>query len=457
MNDIDLDIQHYNYSDLLELFQNCNTEQERKTHLNNIKINYPTDIFKFFNQGFVLLSLLEEINVKMFPSHFPKEKKEEFISEIHKIPHFELNSMNQNLQQLFNNGHPIAQEENRFENKIIQTSVDNRDIFIQKPPNMETNKITNSYVNFVTPGDINSLKRLTKTVNLNLNTAFRLQYFQTSSTNFSYAIPNEVKNVVSLGLSSIEIPNFSWYLISADQQNNIFYISIADTLFRIIVPDGNYTSTTLEDYLNSTYFYTSGTINDLQYIQFSINNISNKTSIINNNPNPSIKVQILFLNKDGNNCISNVKNGNSNNCSSWQRTFGWLCGFRKILYMDISDSNPLTSEGLFDDGNNNYFYLAVNDHQNNTNYSNIVTFENSILNDNVIAKIQIIKNSFAYFYNNSILSKTIQYNGPVTLSKLEIKLIDKYGSIISLNSMDFSLTLELEVLYESFNFKNITY
>ena len=36
-----------------------------------------------------------------------------------------------------------------------------------------------------------------------------------------------------------------------------------------------------------------------------------------------------------------------------------------------------------------------------------------------------------------------------------IKIIDHFGTIIDLNNMDFSMTLELEILYENFNFKNV--
>ena len=42
------------------------------------------------------------------------------------------------------------------------------------------------------------------------------------------------------------------------------------------------------------------------------------------------------------------------------------------------------------------------------------------------------------------------------MSKLQIKLLDQYGSVIDLNNMDFSMTIEVELLYENFNFKNVT-
>ena len=88
---------------------------------------------------------------------------------------------------------------------------------------------------------------------------------------------------------------------------------------------------------------------------------------------------------------------------------------------------------------------------------NIIGFENSILIENVIAKIPLKNNNYFFIFNeNNSSKKTRLYNGPVNINKLNIKLIDKFGKIIYLNNMDISLTLEFEILYESFNFQNIT-
>ena len=59
--------------------------------------------------------------------------------------------------------------------------------------------------------------------------------------------------------------------------------------------------------------------------------------------------------------------------------------------------------------------------------------------------------------SNNALTKTRKYNGPVNISRLNIKILDKFGNCIDLNYMDYSLTIEMEILYESFNFKNVTY
>ena len=85
---------------------------------------------------------------------------------------------------------------------------------------------------------------------------------------------------------------------------------------------------------------------------------------------------------------------------------------------------------------------------------NIIGFEKSILDDYIIAKIPIINGSISFDINNP-LTKTRRYNGPVNIRNFHIKLLDMFGQAIDLNYMDYSFTLEMEILYECFNFKDV--
>ena len=58
---------------------------------------------------------------------------------------------------------------------------------------------------------------------VHLSSKFRNNYYNTSSTNYSYKFPNILKEVISLKLRSIEIPN-SWYTISKKFGNTKFFI-----------------------------------------------------------------------------------------------------------------------------------------------------------------------------------------------------------------------------------------
>jgi hypothetical protein len=138
-------------------------------------------------------------------------------------------------------------------------------------------------------------------------------------------------------------------------------------------------------------------------------------------------------------------------------TLGWALGFRIGSYKNIDKC--IFSEGLFDGGGDRYIYVVVNDYQYNSNELNIVGFNESIMGDNIIAKIPMVQGKLSLIIddNSNPLTKTRKYNGPVNIRNLQIKILDKFGSTINLNNMDFSLTLELELLYEGFNFKNITF
>jgi hypothetical protein len=68
-----------------------------------------------------------------------------------------------------------------------------------------TNLVANSVINGVGPGHLNSIKRVTQFLNLNLNTCFRSNYYNSNPCDFLYNIPTEVKNVVSMRLASITL------------------------------------------------------------------------------------------------------------------------------------------------------------------------------------------------------------------------------------------------------------
>ena len=78
---------------------------------------------------------------------------------------------------------------------------------------------------------------------------------------------------------------------------------------------------------------------------------------------------------------------------------------------------------------------------------------------NIIAKIPygcnlspltVSTNSFPTMFINdeSIISSDRQYFGPIHLQKIAIRLLNRYGNVVDLNLLDFSFTLEMNVLYE---------
>lgn len=440
---IDLNIDNYTFNDLLNVYRITNIYSleniDKMTNkLQSIKVkNYSNDIIIFFTKAYnVICSIFKLHNLNIIKNIENFENINEYYNKIKNIENFEKKNID-DIVNFFKDTYTNSYENILFSEKKL-ASLNNRSLY----NNLNTNAIDNVVINNVAPGNLNSIQRLTQYLNLNLNSCFRSNYFKSKPSDFQYIIPSEIKNILSMRLVSIEIPN-SWYLISKENKNNCFEIIVTSTnkqllkTYKIEIPDGNYTARSLEDFLNETYFYKTEKNELTKYIKFSINKYNGKTSfeLLKN----EINISLFFSDEYNENPLI---------------TFGWLCGFRMTNYLNITST--IFSEGLFDNSNNNYLYLIIDDYQYNNNSSNIVGFDKSVLNENVIAKILLKNNKHSFIFDNNIITKIRQYNGPVNISKLHIKLIDKFGTVINLNNMDISLTLEFELLYESFNFKNIS-
>lgn len=440
MNDFDLNINNYNFDDLQKLFkididkiQNINDlKNDLSAKINNSINGLPAEIQLFFNQAkTIILFIYEFVSNKLIT----KDEIREYQNKLTKLDNLPTKTYNEVYSFIFTMTPDVHNEPYLNTDSRINPSLNNRN---------NTNIVYNTVNNEIAPGDLNSVKRVTQLLNLNINSCFRTNYYQSNPCDFLYMIPSEIKKVVSMRLVSIEIPN-SWYLIAKEKKNNKFFISIqknesSPVDYEIIIPEGNYNSDSLQDYLNTHFFYESDIDTDLKYIKFEINNYNLKSS--------------FSLIEDCENISFSLKFTNDMNFNMMD-TFGWILGFRLNCYVK---GEEFVSEGLFDAGGDRYIYVSINDFQYNSNNSNIVCFDQSILNEDVIAKIPMINGKLSLIINdnNNSLAKIRRYNGPVNINRLGIKILDKFGNVIDLNNMDFSLTLELELLYENFNFKNIT-
>jgi len=451
-NNIDLDINSYDFFELLNIYHLSNDNNYENLNkiedkLKLIKTKFSSDIYSFYLKAARLIIYIYALFEQNYILSMNDTKSiQNYMEKIKKINEYEKYKPNEIINIIVEN--KIKQE--RSQQSIFDTDVNSvlnttsRLNTLDSLVHNKTNIVYSSFPNSVAPGDLNSIKRITQLINLNLNSCFRHNYYASNPCDFQYFIPTEIKNVLSVRLASIEIPN-AWYLFSHLKKNNIFNIVIEyceTKVFQIVIPDGNYDSDSLQNYLNTTYFYEADKDNLLKYIKFSIDPYSFKTTFeltLNHPANFSYSLQFV---DDINQNIMN--------------TMGWTLGFRLGSYLDIS--GIITSEGLFDAGGDRYIYMAITDYQYNNNISNIVGFDKSMLNEDIIAKIPIVNGKLSLLIDesNNPLAKSRKYNGPVNLSKLHIKILDKFGKVIDFNNMDYSFTLELEVLYESFNFKNVT-
>ena len=434
---LDLDINHYTYEDLLLSFKVkkediCDLDKLREKR-DKVKEKYPNqeNIVLFYEKAYKIIECIYELfqqNVVLSLTDLVVIQPH--VEKIKRVPSFEKMIVTEVL-------------------KYLDLSQSQQKMYITSPPPLPPPSAPpiSTFSNASAPGSLNSLKRITQLQNLNLNSSFRHNYYESVSTDFDYLLPTEIKNVISMRLASIELPN-SWYLFSQKRGNNQFIVKtmLNNVLesYQIIIPDGNYDNDSLSQYLNTHYFTSASTTSSLQYIKISIpdNNLKTEFQVTGLPVGFSFSFSLYFY-----------KPASPDNI---MKTVGWIMGFRFPMYMNIETT--IQSEGLYDGNGDRYIYLSVTDYQYNTNSTNVVGFDGSSMDEDILAKVQLIqgKLSMAMEDNNHPLTKRRVYNGPVNLRKFHISILDAFGDVVELNDMDFSFTLELEILYESFQFRDVS-
>ena len=280
----------------------------------------------------------------------------------------------------------------------------------------------------VNPLTIKTLKKV-----LNIDTRFRDNYENSSSTDFVINLPTAFKKVLSLQVINYQLP-YTIYSISKKTGSNSFYVD--SNLIEIM--DGGYDENTL-----------------VQEIQKSLpNNIEIEYN--------SISARFIFTSKNHHVFSLNfdyIENATMNynlatNIDKNQLTLGWIMGFRnnriikngKQTAIKYDGSNTYISEYCYDGGlSNKYYLLSVNDYQNNHNIAFVGAFKyQSLTDNNILCKMT---NSKEDGMKTVLYPKRI-YFGPTNINKLHIKIYDEYGRILDVNNSDLSVEIECEILYD---------
>lgn len=305
---------------------------------------------------------------------------------------------------------------------------DGSNFVIDKPQESITNFIQpiNTFPTETTPGVLNRLRRRTRIVSLAMNTFFRDSNSVSSSDCF-FTLTYTLKNVVGIRLLSVELPE-SIYLVSVYTMSNWLHIWIPSNNISgdIFIPEGCYSAallqTTLENAINTTL--------GVNYFKVLIDPISNKTTIYNT---MNLDFDLVFHNEKNN--------------SKFEQSLGWILGYRTAFNYNASSYK---SAGLFFSTPLDYLFFVLNDF-NIYNSSNLIAmFNDSYIDKNILAKIPYSNNNYQILFdgNNEILSPKRQYFGPVDIKKMGVQLLNKYGQVVNLNFMDFSFTLEVEMVYD---------
>tara|TARA_B110000037_G_scaffold81864_1_gene97473 strand:+ start:555 stop:1952 length:1398 start_codon:yes stop_codon:yes gene_type:complete len=334
-------------------------------------------------------------------------------------------------------------------------------------------------------GTLNPIQKKTITKIINIDSIFRPNYDNTTSTNFMWNLIQRETNVVSMRVSSVDIPVL-WHAITDKMNRNEFRIhlynmnGLPDIEQTIIIPPGNYISDTFTNMLNLIFKKQAG---GLQYLIAEVDSVSSRTIIRAVDKDDIIADSIgltthaafdpanafyapdFFFTID---FFPQLNKYSSHDAEpEFQRTVAWYMGFRKYKYK-IEQSNlvqhilydpfhnsfyyecGVESESSYSSSRDNYIFLNIDDYNSNCVCQPIVSStKDSYIGNNILARITVdtIHNTVLYDNGADLIFKERVYMGPVTIEKMKISLINRYGDIIDLNYNDLSFTLELTKLY----------
>ena len=268
-----------------------------------------------------------------------------------------------------------------------------------------------------------------------------------SPSNFFLKLLAPIKNVVTIRLSSLEIPN-TWYTISSIRGNNFFDISFQNSTLlgqatisvgRITIPDGNYSLDTTLSNCIQTVLATELNLNFTNYnFTVILNAISGLLTIActdKSSPPKKIKFQLdfsqgLFSTRDFNFGL------------------GYNLGFRtkKTTFQDSH-----TGVEIPDVVDSNYIFLNLNPDWKVVSHRNP---DKTITSAFAKVIVDAPKNDIVYDNGSNTITKLYHLKQPSNISVIPVSIYDEYNQLIYLMGGSISLTLEVtEVLdfslYES--------
>jgi hypothetical protein len=363
------------------------------------------------------------------------------------------------------NVHSVIQEGSNF-------IIENPDRIIGRTAKIENGRITLESKS-APPGYLNPLNVRTITQAISIDSRFRPNYYGSKSTNYDLVLPAIQKNVVSLRVASIEMP-MTYYAISRCMENTTCLVVDTNAPthgWLLTLPDGNYEQSWAS---NSKASHIETAMNET--ITYSVAMTLNVNGGATPSGGASLLATDLTFNLDrisgkaffaapagsrfaahGFTMLFNVDpQGNQTKDSNLQLRLGWQLGFRDASYVVAPAAlMRCVSEGICLVCGPRYGFISIDDYQKNTGPAYMVAYANSVLQDNIITRINLaeLQADVGVYQSSSDpglstqLNRTREYFGPVDIQRLHISLFDEFGRIIDLNYMDWSLTLAFELLY----------
>lgn len=308
-------------------------------------------------------------------------------------------------------------------------------------------------------GTLNPLNTRIITKSVNIDTRFRKDLLGTQSSDFMVQLPERINKVVSMTLSSVEIP-VTFYGISESYGNNYFHLSIIVTdgnnveekTKMVTVSDGNYTAADLINELNNAISPRdlSGApvddTDDFGFVSFvhdvTANGSGTGKFIITRDESLTGYEKIQNIGLDFGKTVQGERD-----ITPLIQKLAYNLGYLKMEY---TGSTAHIADTIADPSPIRYIYLAIDDYNNSANSHFISVFPDSILSKNIFARISVKGGGFSLLMENDfkVVSEPRRYFGPVDLHRMHIRLLDEHGRVLNMNNSNYSFCVNLKTVYD---------
>lgn len=318
---------------------------------------------------------------------------------------------------------------------------------------------------------LNQLNQKTFDRTINIDTRFREDYYGTNSNDFYVSLGEEFKNIISMEVVTIEIPNNRYQLEEGlnsftilevqelrDAQNNLISQNVFE--YPVYLEPGNYgSSTDLTNYFASEFnedfvaqYLGDSNFPHVQSSEFRVFGKYNE----NEDAQDYVEPRIIFRINDRTGFTEiYAKNASSKliikfnpQPSNPYRDIGYLLGYTERVY---NGKNKHISERIFQFNGLSYFYLAIDDFKNNSVRTITNNLKNSNISENIISRFAMIAQRFGGNFDEKRFSgssgRKRTYYGPVNMNRLRISLLDEFGNLLDIKNGDWFITLLFRCKY----------